>query len=122
MSFISPDQDAAVQALLRDAIATLGVAYRTDLASCLARDAQALRDIHSTLTIEAFTEKLVDDFQQLVHDQFVDVSWPRCPHHPSHPLWLSDGVWRCTRDDVAVARFGELPADAAEGAVDRGSL
>ena len=111
-----------MQALLRDAIATLGVGYRTDLGSRLARDAQLLLDIHSASAIEDFTQKLVDDFQQLVHDHFIDVSWPRCPLHPNHPLWLRDGVWRCTRDDVAVARLGELPAPSTKGAVDRGPL
>ena len=38
----------------------------------------------------------------------VDTTWPTCPHHPNHPLWHSDGWWRCERITEPVARLGEL--------------
>lgn len=57
-----------------------------------------------------FTGLLVDEFQQCVHDEFVDVSWPRCPRHPHHPLWFEGGEWRCKKDNAPLAKLGELAA------------
>lgn len=39
--------------------------------------------------------------------EFVDTVWPKCPRH-RHPLWFRDGSWWCERDDLCVARLGEL--------------
>jgi hypothetical protein len=45
--------------------------------------------------------------QQDIHDGFIDTAWPKCPRHP-HPLWFRDGSWWCERDQLCVARLGEL--------------
>ena len=108
MTGLNPDQQAIVQALLRDVTATLGVANLPDLISSLTEQAQARHELHPTTTLNGFRQRLVDDFQQRMHDEFIDVSWPPCPRHRDHPLWLSDGVWRCSRDGVTVAALGEL--------------
>src|SRR5215203_4696310 len=42
---------------------------------CTASEAQAF-----------FDWKVVEDFQQLVHDEFIDTTWPACPLHHRHPL------------------------------------
>lgn len=55
-----------------------------------------------------FAAKVVDDVQQRLHDEHVDVTWPRCPRHPHHPLWQRDGFWCCEQDGARVARVGEL--------------
>ena len=37
-----------------------------------------------------------EELQQWLHDTFLDVSWPHCPDHGQHPLWLSDArppIW-----------------------------
>ena len=34
---------------------------------------------------EHFEQQVVDDVQQLLHDTFVDTSWPPCPEHPYAP-------------------------------------
>jgi hypothetical protein len=109
MADLTPDQEAVVQALLRDAASTIGENSTFDFASDVAQQVQRFLSFGLD-TIEQFRQALVDDFQQHVHDEFIDVSWPRCPRHPNHPLWLIEGIWRCTKDDVAVARLGELPS------------
>jgi hypothetical protein len=53
-------------------------------------------------------------------------TFPTCPMHPNHPLWLSaDGYWRCAATHSVVAQLGGLtgryetacqwPARAAAG-------
>jgi hypothetical protein len=56
----------------------------------------------------------VEDLQQRLHDTFVDTSWPPCPRHPNHPLWLGEGqgggiAWCCQRDEAEIALLGMLP-------------
>jgi hypothetical protein len=51
---------------------------------------------------------VVDDVQQWLHDAFVDTSWPTCPDHPNHPLWYSDGAWKCDESGRLVAPLGGL--------------
>ena len=55
-----------------------------------------------------FEQRVVDDVQQSLHDTFVDTSWPSCPDHPNHPLWYSDGWWRCERSGRRTAPLGRL--------------
>jgi hypothetical protein len=55
-----------------------------------------------------YVEQVVDDVQQYFHDAFVDTTWPSCPHHPNHPLWFSEGHWRCARIERPVAKLGAL--------------
>lgn len=57
----------------------------------------------------------VEDLQQYLHDTFVDTSWPPCPRHPHHPMWLGEGqgggsVWCCLGDEAEIAPLGMLPA------------
>ena len=51
--------------------------------------------------------------QQRLHDTFVDTTWPACPLHPHHPLWLDDGrdrpAWRCVTAEVEIAPLDALP-------------
>ena len=49
--------------------------------------------------------------QQRLHDDRIDTSWPACPEHPSHPLWLSrtlPAVWTCPSTGKTVCALGEL--------------
>ncbi len=59
-----------------------------------------------------FTQWVVDDVQQILHDTFVDTTWPQCPRHLRHPLWLrlhnDEPVWFCDSDNMPVAKLGEL--------------
>jgi len=66
-----------------------------------------------------FEQRVVDDVQQALHDMFVDTAWPACPEHPNHPLWYSDGWWRCDHSGKAVAPLGGLArSDQAHGGGD----
>ena len=56
-----------------------------------------------------FVEKVVEDVQQRLQDEFVDTTWPACPRHPNHPLGFLDGAWHCPKDGVMLASLGELP-------------
>ena len=55
-----------------------------------------------------FIEYVVEQVQQDMHDSFADISWPACPRHPHHPMWYSDGHWRCATDKVPIVALGEL--------------
>lgn len=61
----------------------------------------------------AFDRKVVDDFQQRVHDERIDTTWPACPRHSNHPLVFDDEhtVWRCPTDSTRTFPLGRL-ADA----------
>ena len=102
-------ETAVIRALVRDVVATIGLkdeAAFTD--SLIGFGAQAKRNTWAREGLQAFESYVVGEVQQQFHDGFVDVSWPRCPRHPNHPLWLEDGWWRCTKDNVSLARLGEL--------------
>ena len=60
---------------------------------------------------EAFDWKVVENFQQLVHDEFIDTTWPACPLHHRHPLVfdLDQTAWRCPASGAIVAILGALP-------------
>jgi hypothetical protein len=53
---------------------------------------------------------VIDDFQQLVHDEFIDTSWPACPLHHRHPLDFdhTQTAWRCPTSGALVAALGAL--------------
>lgn len=58
-----------------------------------------------------FEQRVVDDVQQYIHDSLIDTSWPRCPEHPHHPIWYSDGWWSCETTGKRIARLGKLFAE-----------
>jgi len=55
-----------------------------------------------------FVEKVVEDVQQRLQDEFIDTTWPACPRHLNHPLNYVEGAWRCPRDGTIVASLGSL--------------
>jgi hypothetical protein len=60
--------------------------------------------------LEYFTERLVEDVQQYIHDSFFDTTWPRCPEHERHPLWLENKQWTCEDSGKPHATLGSLGA------------
>lgn len=103
----------AVAKLKCDVESTLGARY-TD-----AVDTHARRLLPFDWPAHAFADRLTEDVQQEIHGTFIDTTWPHCPAHPNHPLWLDDGVWRCNASGKAFAAFGDLGTmmfnDATEG-------
>jgi hypothetical protein len=105
------EQLEVTRLLAQDVAATLGqdhVSIVTELAA----------QIHGWIgdDPDRFESTLVEEVQQDFHDTFVDTSWPACPRHPNHPMWYEHGYWCCTRDQVAIAKLGELrPVVEARG-------
>ena len=56
----------------------------------------------------SYLDRVVEDTQQAIHDDFIDTTWPRCPRHHRHPLWLHNGGWWCEEDGICIASLGEL--------------
>ena len=58
---------------------------------------------------------LAENVQKHVH--WLDTSWPACPEHRSHPLWLSrtlPAIWTCPSTGKTVCALGELASLATE--------
>jgi hypothetical protein len=92
--------DSVVEALIRDLRVTVGAGLES-----MVRETAGLQRRLSD-TAGEYQRRVVEDVQQRLHDEFIDTSSPSCPIHGRHPLWLSDGWWRC--GTTAVARLGEL--------------
>ena len=106
----SAEDEARVVSLLRaDVEATIGPGHDGAIVGAAAR-----RRRYADVGGE-YVGNVVDDVQQHFHDARVDTTWPRCPHHPNHPLWFSDGWWRCERIEEPVARLGTLSRLNQEG-------
>ena len=114
MAALDAEQVAVVDALVRDVSGTLGLRDEAEFKRYLIGEGEQAID-NGWTSLDMFSQKLVDDFQQRMHDEFVDVSWPRCPYHPHHPLSLSNGGWRCNQTDVEVARLGALQVANGSG-------
>ena len=60
----------------------------------------------------SYAIKLAEDVQQQLHDTFVHTTWPACPLHPQHPLWLDSehdrAVWRCMQAEMDIAPLSSL--------------
>lgn len=106
MSVFDDDEAEVVRRLTLDARATIGPGFET----CIQRSASHARLFPRDR--DSFIQYVVDDVQQYFHDTFVDTTWPSCPRHPNHPLWFRNGWWWCERDSEAIARLGELGAEA----------
>ena len=95
------EEQRVVQLLLQDVRATLGGDYDQIVMS----NARRLREFS---TIFDFEQRVVDDVQQEIHDDFIDTSWPACPRHPHHPLWYVNRGWSCEQTPDLVASLGSL--------------
>ena len=96
------DVDRVVGLLTRDLLNTTGSAHE----SVVTGAASHVRTF--TDNPADFEQRVVDDVQQYLHDTFIDTSWPACPEHPHHPLWYSDGYWKCDHSGRLVAALGGL--------------
>jgi hypothetical protein len=94
------DETEVVELLGRDVVASLGTTYVAMVQSTAKHYRQFDLDRESYVTM------VVEDFQQYVHDCFIDTVWPACPVHPKHPMWFQAGYW--VADGIPVARLGEL--------------
>lgn len=95
------DVERLVSLVSRDLVATVGPGFEKNVIEEAAR----LRFFFETLA--EFEQWLVDEVQQRLHDEFLDTTWPTCPLHSNHPLWYSEGWWRCPQAG-AIVRLGEI--------------
>jgi hypothetical protein len=103
VSGVSADDEARVVSLLHADIETsIGVGHDDVIIEAAAR-----RRLFGNDPAQ-YVDDVVNDVQQYVHDAFLDTTWPSCPYHPNHPLWLADGHWCCERLGLPVARLGGL--------------
>ena len=102
MPVTDADQLRVIDLLLGDLHATIGAAHDR----LVLENAERLRQFIDEP--DTYIERVVEDTQQDIHDYFIDTTWPQCPHHHGHPLWLHDRGWWCEKDGVLVAALGNL--------------
>jgi hypothetical protein len=87
-----------------DLVATLGCTQ--DQAEQVVQDVGVGEpgDVHDLVAI-------AEEVQQWLHDNFLDTTWPGCPEHKTHPLWLDEAtppMWTCHSANLRVCLLGEL--------------
>lgn len=102
MSISDDDHSRVVRLLEMDVAATIGGNHQEEIIETASRIRVFADDAGD------YEQRVVDDVQQRFHDSFIDTSWPNCPDHPHHPLWFSDGWWRCEQSEKPIARLGAL--------------
>lgn len=72
---------------------------------------------------------VAEEVQQWLHDTFLDTTWPACPEHGTHPLWLegeSEPAWTCPATGRRFSALGQLAtvlaADDEVGEANRSRL
>ena len=95
--------------LRHDLAETVGPGHEIAVAEAVARIRLFTNDLKD------FEQRVVNDIQQFLHETFVDTTWPTCPAHLNHPLWLFRRRWRCERLGIEVAPFGGLRRKPARG-------
>ena len=93
----------SVRRLSNDVVATLGESY-----AALVHDEVLRLQQFIAAADPWFLQKLIEDVQQRVHDEFVDTTWPTCPRHANHPLWFKEGWWWCEAENARLAELGSL--------------
>ena len=109
---ITATHEAHATALItHDVQVTLGTGQK----GAIRREASMRRQFYNSpdairVTPEEYAFNLAEEIQQYFHDCHIDSTWPACPFHQRHPLWLHDGNWVCEQSQQRVARLGELRA------------
>jgi len=96
----SAHKASVIDRLQRDVRTTVGSGYEARI--------EWLAEMHREFTSEpeVYVERVVEDVQQLFHDEFIDTDWPACPVCRRHPMWLRDGAWGAC--DGSTVPLGEL--------------
>ena len=124
--------EQAVALVGMDLSATLGVPSET--AEAVARTeaiaaAEIMNQWDDDVSWPRYLTRVVEETQQWLHDTFLDTTWPTCPEHGNHPLWLNDDEspgWACASTNTTVCPVGHLGAlfavDSATAARNTGRL
>jgi hypothetical protein len=101
----APPPEDVIDLIAADLVATLGWTLHQ------AREVVATAGTVYEQDPELVAFQVAEEVQQWLHDSFLDTSWPPCPSHRNHPLWLAEEPpfsWHCARDAAAVAPLGQL--------------
>ena len=112
MKVTSAHEARAVTVISHDVEATLGAGQEDAVRHEAAMRRAFFNDCGSidVNTVDEYVEDVAEKIQQYFHDCFVDSTWPECPLHRRHPLWLHQGSWLCEQSRARVAKLGELRA------------
>ena len=102
MTVTDADETRVLRLLNQDVAATIGPGYEGSILDAGAH-VRTRRD-----DPREYVEKVVEDVQQRFHDLFIDTSWPACPLHANHPLWLHNEQWVCEHTQTPIAPLGDL--------------
>ena len=109
---IAPEDEVRVIAFLdNDVGATLGGEY----AESIRKEAAWQREFANSpnvvrIEVEDYEQRVVENVQQEFMDLHIDTTWPSCPFHARHPLWVHNRQWVCEQLGAAVAPVGRLRA------------
>lgn len=106
------DRDAALELFVDDLVSTLGWSRGEARKRVRARSATRA-DAVDTESGGEHALAVAADLQADLHDDPDTSTWPACPTHLNHPLWLQPehspgAAWTCPTTRLPVARLGEL--------------
>jgi len=107
----SDDEARVISALDNDVGVTLG----GDYAKFIRQEARWQRESvngpnHVHVDAEDYERGVTEYVQQEFLDSHIDTTWPTCPFHARHPLWVHKRQWVCEELNVPVAPIGGLRA------------
>jgi len=102
----------AVDPIVHDLLATLDL-EREHAMDLVHAEVDQMREYWTENRSRSFAYELAERVQQVVHDEFIDTSWPPCHRHGErHPLWLGAEEppnWQCRAADLVIeAPLGRL--------------
>ena len=83
-----PDVTSAFDLMVQDMVSTLGWTVAEASAFVVGEAAVLLGEIDRPGFVLEWV--VMENVQQRMHDEFIHTSWPECPAHGGHPLWLSE--------------------------------
>ena len=107
----SEDEARVISALDNDVGVTLGADYER----LIRQNARSQRESvngpnHVHVDAEEYEQRVTEYVQQEFLDAHIDTTWPTCPFHARHPLWIHERQWVCEQLNMVVAPIGGLRA------------
>jgi hypothetical protein len=132
-SWVADTSDAALPGKIEDLPDDVIEPIAADLAATLGYTPEDARRVVRSVGAGQYGDHgmkhLAEVVQQWLHDTFLDTTWPQCPDHRRHPLWLDDAqplMWTCDETARPMCPLGELgsilPVDRATAALNRRRL
>lgn len=130
LRLLGEDVEAALSLIIRDVVAT-GVMPVEEASSVVRERAREHLESQAELRLKTNAEETAVWVAEAVQEDIIEgrddrpglVTWPACPEHPEHPLWLRgdyeelpdgteksirDPAWTCITSERVVAELGKL--------------